>query len=66
MRELHPGFHAFLELHVEDVEAFLAENYEPIASEEVPILIGVRPHGDLPASPIASINLAHLIPAGSA
>ena len=40
MRHIHPGLLAFLELNVEDREAYLAEYFEPIASEEVvsPIL----------------------------
>ena len=35
MRHFHPGLLSVIELHFEDVEAYLAENFAPIASEEV-------------------------------
>jgi hypothetical protein len=35
MRHFHPGILSIIELHFEDVEAYLAEDFAPIASEEV-------------------------------
>jgi hypothetical protein len=35
MRHFHPGLLSIIELHFEDVEAYLAEDFAPIASEEV-------------------------------
>ena len=35
MRHFHPGLLSIIELHFEDVEAYLAEAFAPIASEEV-------------------------------
>jgi hypothetical protein len=35
MRHCHPGLLSIIELHFEDIEAYLAEDFAPIASEEV-------------------------------
>jgi hypothetical protein len=35
MRQVHPGLLSIIELHFGDVEVFLAEDFAPIASEEV-------------------------------
>ena len=35
MRQFHPGVLSIIELHFPDVEAYLAEDFAPIASEEV-------------------------------
>jgi hypothetical protein len=35
MRHFHPGLLSIIELHFEDVEAYLAEDFAPLASEEV-------------------------------
>jgi hypothetical protein len=35
MRHFHPGLLSIIELYFEDVEAYLAEDFAPIASEEV-------------------------------
>lgn len=70
MRHFHPGVLSIIELHFQDVEAYLAEDFAAIASEEV------RP---LPSGPayrraderkrigeIQAISLAVMAPAGSA
>jgi len=68
MREFHPGLHAFLELHVDDVEAFLAENFEPVGSEEVRSAIGARllRRSDRPSGKVRPISIAGITPLGSA
>lgn len=35
MRQVHPGLLSIIELHFGDIEVFLAEDFAPIASEEV-------------------------------
>jgi hypothetical protein len=35
MRDFHPGLLSIIELHFETIEAYLAEDFVPIASEEV-------------------------------
>lgn len=35
MRQVHPGLLSIIELHFGDVEVFLAEDFAPIASEDV-------------------------------
>jgi hypothetical protein len=35
MRHFHPGLLSIIELHFPDIEAYLAEDFAPIASEEV-------------------------------
>jgi hypothetical protein len=40
MRQFHPGLLSIIELHFPDVEAYLAEDFAPIASEEVRPLPG--------------------------
>jgi hypothetical protein len=35
MRHFHPGLLSIIELHFHDVEAYLAEDFAPMASEEV-------------------------------
>ena len=40
MRHFHPGVLSIIELHFEDVETYLAEDFAPIASEEVRPLPG--------------------------
>jgi hypothetical protein len=35
MRNFHPGLLSIIELYFEDVEDYLAEDFAPIASEEV-------------------------------
>jgi len=44
MRHFHPGLLAMIELHFEDVEAYLAEAFAPIASEDVRPLPGGQAH----------------------
>jgi len=63
MPKVHPGFLAFLALHVKDVEAYLAETYEPLAGEDLKVAISrlVDPKGQA-----RSIHLAALRPVGSA
>lgn len=64
MRQFHPGLHAFLELYVDDVEEFLSETYEPIASHEVRALIAFQLLDG--SGKTGSINWAQLDPVGSA
>ena len=70
MRHINPGLLAFLELHVEDPEAYLAEYFVPIASEEVvsPILGLACLPGDRRkrVSGVRTISLSGDIPTGSA
>ena len=41
MRHFHPGLLSIIELHFEDIEAYLAEDFALIASEEVrPLPVG--------------------------
>lgn len=42
MRCFHPGVLCIIELHFEDVEAYLAADFVPMASEEVRPLPGDR------------------------
>ena len=35
MRQVHPGLLSIIELHFGDIEVFLAEDFAPIASEDV-------------------------------
>jgi len=70
MRQFHPGLLSIIELHFQDVEAYLAEDFNPIASEVVRSL----PNG--PAcrrtdqrkhtGEIQAISLAAILHAGSA
>jgi hypothetical protein len=69
MRHVHPGFHAFLELHVEDVEAFLAESFEPFASEDSIQDFHQSPtrrRSDRGVGDVRTINLVRVTPVGSA
>ena len=64
MRPLHPGFFAHLELNLEDLKAYLGQDFDPIAEEEVSDLIGLDLLGA--ARGLSSSDLTRLPPLGSA
>jgi hypothetical protein len=70
MRHFHPGLLSIIELHFEDVEAYLAEDFAPIASEEVrPLPSGLayrRADQRKRISEIQAISLAVMARADSA
>ena len=70
MRHFHPGLLAMIELHFEDVEAYLAETFTPIASKEVrPLLSGLahrRADQRKRVGEVQAISLAMMAGAGSA
>ena len=70
MRQFHPGLLSIIELHFEDVETYLEENFTPIASEEVRPLPGGlayrRADQRKRIGEIQAISLAVIARAGSA
>lgn len=70
MCHFHPGLLAIIELHFEDIEAYLAEDFAPIASEEVRLLpSGLacrRVDERKPIDEFQAISLAVMKRAGSA
>ena len=70
MRQFHPGLLSIIELYFKNVDAFLAEDITPIASEEVwPLPSGLACRGADPRRPIGelqAISLAAIVRAGPA
>jgi hypothetical protein len=70
MRHFHLGLLSIIELHFEDVEAYLAEDFASIASEEVrPLPSGLayrRADQRKPIGEIQPISLAAMARAGCA